>query len=134
KQVHRLFAADRLSAAEYSVSAAYAIIKILLAFTHEVLTRSPFVVDQHGHHIADLPQEFLFAAAERDLVADLVEVAHGLGTFAVKAPHRQADFLKTAEDLFDLTRDHQCGQVKHHAHPHPRAYVRRASGQVTEPF
>ena len=38
-------------------------------------------------------------AAERDLVADLVEIAHRLRAFAIQAANRQADFLQAAKDL-----------------------------------
>ena len=92
----------------------------------------PLVVDDDRHDVADLLDQVLFAAAEGDLVADLVEIAHRLRAFAVQAADRQADLLQAAEDLLDLPGDDQGRQVQHHAHPHARADVGRAGGQVAE--
>ena len=78
--------------------------------------------------------QFLFAAAQGDLVADLVEIAHRLRAFAVQAADRQADLLQAAEDLLDLPRDDQGRQVQHHAHPHAGADVGGAGGQVAQPL
>ena len=65
-----------------------------------------------------LLDEVLFGAAERDLVADLVEIAHGLRAFAVEAADGQADLLQAAKDLFDLLRQDQGRQMEHDADPH----------------
>ena len=92
------------------------------------------VVDDHRHDVADLLDQVLLAAAERDLVADLVEIAHRLRAFAVQAADGQADLLQAAEDLVDLPGDDQGGQVQHHAHAHAGADVGRAGGQVAEPL
>ena len=86
----------------------------------------------HGHDVADLLDQLRFAPAERDLVADLVEVAHRLRAFAVQAADGQADLLQAAEDLVDLPRDHQRRQVQHHAHAHAGADVGGAGGQIAE--
>ena len=75
-----------------------------------------------------------FGAAERDLVADLVEIAHRLRAFAVQAAHRQADLLQAAEDLVDLPGDDQGRQVQHHADAHAGADVGRAGGQIAQPL
>ena len=130
EQVHGFFAADRLRRAEDAVGAADPIVQVLLALADQELAGPPFVVDQHGHDIGDLRDQLLFAAAERDLVADLVEVAHGLRAFAVEPADGQADLVQAAEHLFDLPRDDQCRQVQHHADPHAGADVGGAGGQV----
>ena len=77
-------------------------------------------------------RQLFLAPAERDLVADLVEIAHRLRAFAVQAADGQADLLQAAEDLFDLPRDDQRRQVQHHAHAHAGADVRGAGGQIAE--
>ena len=94
----------------------------------------PLVVDDHRHDVVDLLDQFFFAAAEGDLVADLVEVAHRLRAFAEKAADGEADLLQAAEDLLDLPRDDQSRQVQHHAHPHAGADVGRAGGQIAQPL
>ena len=71
-------------------------------------------------------------SAQRDLVADLVEIAHRLRAFAVQPANGQADLLQTAEDLFDLPGDHQGRQMQHDADAHPGADVGRAGGQIAE--
>ena len=87
-----------------------------------------------GIDFADLLDQVGLAPAERDLVADLVEVAHRLRAFAVQPADGQADLLQAAEDLFDLLRDDQRRQVQHHAHAHAGADVRGAGGQIAEPL
>ena len=71
---------------------------------------------------------------KRDLVADLIEIAHRLRAFAVQAAHRQADLLQAAKHLVDLPGNHQRRQVQHDAHAHARADVRRAGGQIAQPL
>ena len=92
----------------------------------------PLVVDEHRHDVGHLFGELVFALAERDLVADLVEIALGLRAFAVQAADGEVDFLQAAEDLVDLPRDHQGRQVEHHAHAQAGADVRGAGGEVAE--
>ena len=75
EQVHRLFGADRLGRPQDAVGPAHAVVQRLLAFANEKVAGLPLVVDQHRHDVGDLLGELFFALAERDLVADLVEVA-----------------------------------------------------------
>jgi hypothetical protein len=49
--------------------------QFVLIFFDQKLASLAFVVDDHGNHIANLIDEFLFRFAECDLVADLVEIA-----------------------------------------------------------
>ena len=134
KQVHRLFGTDRLRGPQDAVGPAHAVVQVLLAFLDQELPGLPFVVDDHRHDVVDLLDQFVFAAAQGDLVADLVEVAHRLRAFAEQAAHGQADLLQAAKDLFDLPRNDQGRQVQHHAHPHAGADVRGAGRQVAQPF
>ncbi len=70
--------------------------------------------------------------AERDLVADLVEIALGLGAFAVEAADGEVDFLQAAEDFVDLPGDHQGRQVEHHADAKTGADIGGAGREVAE--
>ena len=65
QQVHRFFAAYRLSTAEDSIRSANSIPQIVLAFIDQELASSAFVVNKHGDYIADLFDKFLFCAPER---------------------------------------------------------------------
>ncbi len=62
QQVHGFFTADRLGRAEDAVGPADAIVQVLLAFPDQELARTTFVIDQHGHDVADLRDQLLFAA------------------------------------------------------------------------
>ena len=66
------------------------------------------------------------------LVRDLVEVAGGLASFAVKAADGQVDLLQGAEDLVDALVLDQPGQVEHDADANAGADVGGAGGQVAE--
>ncbi len=134
QQLHRLFAADRLGGAQQAVRAAHAVVQFPAALVDQVLASLALVLDQRGRHVTDLLHQLGFRLAQRDLIADLVKVPHRLGAFAVQTPHGQADLVQAAEDLFDLARENQRGQVQHHAHPHPGAHVGRAGGQVAQAF
>ena len=89
-------------------------------------------LDDLGDVIPDRTQDVLFGLAQRDLIRDLVEVAHCLAPFAVESTNGQADFLQAAKHLVDLPRDHQRRQVQHHAHPHAGAHIRRTGRQIAE--
>ena len=132
--MHRLLGSDRLGGAEDAVGAAHAVVQVLVAFLDEELPRLALVVDNHRHDVAHLADQLGLGPPERDLVADLIEVAHRLRAFAVQAADRQTDLLQAAEDLVDLPGDDQRGQVQHHAHAHARAHVGRAGGEIAEPF
>src|SRR5208337_583811 len=134
KQVHGLFGTDGLRGPQDTVCPAHAVVQVLLAFLDQELPGLPFIVDNHRHDVVDLLDQLVFATAQGDLVADLVEIAHRLRAFAEQPAHGQADLLQAAKDLFDLPRDDQGRQVQHHAHPHSRADVRGAGRQVAEPF
>ena len=54
----------------------------------------------------DLLDEVDFAAPQRDLITDLIKIAHRLRAFAVETPNSQAHFLQAPKNLFDLLRDH----------------------------
>ena len=113
--------------AQDAVGPAHAVVQVLVAFLDEELAGLALVVDDHRHDVAHLADQLRLGAAQGDLVADLVEVAHRLRAFAVEAADRQADLLQAAEDLVDLPGDDQGGQVQHHAHAHARC--RRWSGR-----
>ena len=115
-----------------AVGPADLVVQVLVAFADQEIAGPPLVVDQHRHDVADLLDQVGLALAQRDLVADLVEIAHGLRALAVQAADGQADFLQAAEDLVDLPRDHQGRQVQHHAHAHAGAHVRGAGGQIAQ--
>ena len=66
EQVHGLFARDGLRCAENPVSAADAIVQIFLALANQVIARFALVIDQHGHHIADLFDQLGFGPPQRD--------------------------------------------------------------------
>ena len=76
--MHRLLRADGLGGAEDAVGAAHAVVKVLVTLADEEVAGLALVVDDHRHDVADLLDQVLLAAAQRDLVADLVEIAHRL--------------------------------------------------------
>ena len=104
EQVHCLFTANSLSVAEDSVGATDLVVKVLLAFADEEFTGLAFVVDDDGNDVADFFDEFFFGATECDMVANLIEVAHGLRASSVQTSHGEADFLQAAEDFLNLLR------------------------------
>ena len=91
------------------------------------------VLDDLGdHHVLEVADDVFLGLAEGGLVADLVEVAGGLGPFAVEAAHGKAQLLGGAEDLLNFAGELEGGQVEHHAHADAGAHVGRAGGQIAE--
>ena len=108
--MHRLFGADRLGGAEDAVGAADPVVERFLALADEEVAGLAFVVDEHRHDVGHFLGELFLALAERDLVADLVEIAQRLRAFAVQAADGEVDLLQAAEDFVDLPRDHRAGR------------------------
>src|SRR5262245_5151366 len=103
--MQRLFARDGLGRAQYAIGSTHAIVQVLAAFFDEKRPRLTLVIDDDRNHFADLLDQVELAAAERDLVADLVKVAHRLRAFAIEPADGKAHLLQAAKDLFDLLRD-----------------------------
>ena len=102
QKMHRLLAADRLGVAQNAKRAAHSVVQVALALLEQEIPRPTFIVDQHGHHFADLGEQFLFGSAQRDLIADLIEIAHRRRAFAVKSANGEADFLKAPQALSQI--------------------------------
>ena len=78
EELHRLLGRDRLGRPQDAVGPAHLIVHVLLCLSDQKLAGPPLVVDQHGHDVAHLLDQFLLGLAERGLVGDLIEVAHRL--------------------------------------------------------
>jgi hypothetical protein len=88
--------------------------------------------DELGHRDAHVVDERGLAAAQRDLVAHLVEVAERPAALAVHPPHGEVDLLAGVGGLLHVLRPDEPGQVEHHREAQTGAHVGRAGGQEPE--
>ncbi len=123
-----LFAADGLGGAQNAKGPAYTVMQVLEAFLDQELPRLTLVVDHGRDHFAHLFDKVELAAAERDLVANLVEVSHRLRAFAVEAANGEPHLLQAAEGLVDLLCQDQGWQMEHDANTHAGTNIGGASG------
>ena len=66
-------------------------------FSHQFVSNFSFVLDDVGDDVLESIDQLLFAFSQRDLVGDLVEVAHRLAAFTVEASNGEVDFLQRVD-------------------------------------
>ena len=130
EKVHRLFATDLLSPSKRLVGVFNLLLKLLASGLKQKMTRFPLIIDQDRDDLLNLFNQFLFRFSQRELIADLIKIAHGLGTFAEQPPNREVDLLKRAEDPVDLSGLHKRREMKHDADPKASSDIGRASSEV----
>ena len=125
KQVHGLFGCNCLGVLQDAERAGDLIVEALPVFLDERPADAAFVSNDVRDDVLDILDDLLLSLAQRDLVRNLVKVAHCLAAFAVQPPDGQVDFVKRLEDFLDFLGEDECGQVEHDAHTHSRC--RRSS-------
>ena len=130
--MHGLFAGNLLCILQQSISSADLIEQVVIAVFNKHVTSFTFVTNHRGHDGTDMLHQRLFGFAECDLIANLIEVSHGLRAFPVQASDGEVDFLQAIKNLVNLSRDYECRKMQHNANTHAGSNIGGASGQVTK--